>query len=76
VAFISLPKLSFVSVKEIVLSGILIDFVGATTTDLSAKKYLIFCFVFSSAMVTLEPPLKFKTGLSNSSTDLKNSDKS
>ena len=75
-AFISFAKFSFLKVNDTKLSGIVIDFVGDTITDLSAKKYLIFCLDFSSLMVTFAPPLKFRVGLSNKSIDLKNSGKS
>ena len=43
VPFINLAKLSLVIVKSTNLSGIDIPLVGATITDLSAKKYLIDC---------------------------------
>ena len=35
----------------------MIVFVGATITDLSAKKYLIACLLFADAIVTFDPPL-------------------
>ena len=63
-------------VKETNDSGIVIDFDGAVITDLSAKKYLIFCLEFSSAIITLEPPLNSNLGFANKSIDLRNSGKS
>ena len=74
--FINLDKLSLVNLNAISVSGIVIVFVGATITDLSAKVYLLEDLPSFPDIPTLVPPLNFNVGVSNKSKVLKNSGKS